>query len=358
MLTKNIFTFSIFQAILSNTSNCSYQSIYNAQDLTLTTASAAQAIDALTALSFTSPVIVNTDPAIASGLALIYLATRAKLAPEEAIRLGHVLQLPATESQDIAQWVSTSIQEIISGNTESFILKQLFDPISSTFTYILADSDTKEAIIIDPVYEQVERDLKVVEELGLNVLYAVNTHCHADHVTGTGKLKENVSTLKSGISFISKAEADISFHDGDEFTFGKHKLTVISTPGHTDGCVSFYTESNGGCVFTGDALLIRGCGRTDFQQGCASKLFESVHNNIFSLDPTTTVYPAHEYRNRFKSSIIEEKLLNPRLTKPKAQFIKIMAELGLAYPKMIDVALPANMQCGVYEPTLLVTAEK
>jgi len=279
------------QAILS-TSNGNHQSIFNSQDIALNTASAAQAVNVLTA--HTAPVVIlNSDETIASGLALIYLATRARLAPEDAIRLGNVLQLPAinSTSQDIAQWVSTSIQEIVAGNTESFIFKQLFDPKSSTFTYILADSDTKDAVIIDPVYEQVERDLKVAEELGLNVLYALNTHCHADHVTGTGKLKESLSNLKSCISAISQAKADIAFNHGDEFVFGKHKLTVITTPGHTDGCVSFFTKSNGGCIFTGDALLIRGCGRTDFQQGNASTLYESVHNNILTLDPKTTVYP-------------------------------------------------------------------
>jgi sulfur dioxygenase len=336
------------QAVLSNSSNGAYQSVFNAQDIVLTTASAAQAVDALATLS--SPIIVSRDEAIASGLALIYLATRAKVGPEEAIRLGHVLQLPAFNYQNIAQWVYTSIQDISTGSTESFIFKQLFDPKSSTFTYILADSATKDGIIIDPVYEQVERDLKIVQELELNVLYALNTHCHADHVTGTGKLKQSLSNLKSGISAMSQAKADILFKNGDQFLFGRHTLTVISTPGHTDGCVCFFTESNGGCIFTGDALLIRGCGRTDFQQGCATNLFESVHNNIFSLDPTTSVYPAHDYRHRSKSSVIEEKLLNPRLTKSKEQFVKLMGELGLPYPKMIDVAQPANMVCGVYEP--------
>ena len=194
-----------------------------------------------------------------------------------------------------------------------------------------------------------DRDLEVIQELGFNLILAINTHCHADHVTGTGLLKKRLPTLKSGIAAASGAKADILFHSGDTIRFGRHALKVIATPGHTDGCVSYYTKSGGGAIFTGDTLLIRGCGRTDFQQGNAEALYDNVHEKIFTLHPNTVVYPAHDYRNRHKSSVGEERLLNPRLTKPKEEFIKIMAELNLAYPKKIDVAVPANLVCGVHE---------
>lgn len=189
----------------------------------------------------------------------------------------------------------------------------------------------------------------MIKGLGLNLILAINTHCHADHITGTGLLKQRLANLKSGIAAAAGAKADILFVENDIIKFGKHTLIVIPTPGHTDGCVSYYTDSGGGAIFTGDALLIRGCGRTDFQQGSAVKLYQSVHHEIFSLPPHTLVYPAHDYRNRSKSSVVEEKLLNPRLTKPKEEFVKIMAELNLAYPKKIDIAVPANLQCGVHE---------
>lgn len=188
-----------------------------------------------------------------------------------------------------------------------------------------------------------DRDIQVLEELGLTLKYAINTHCHADHITGTGRLKSKLPNVTSGIAAAAGATADLLFSPGQELRFGRHTLTVVSTPGHTAGCCSYYTTAGGGAVFTGDALLIRGCGRTDFQQGSPATLYESVHGKLFTLPPCTTVYPAHDYRGRVKSSVVEERALNPRLTKSKEGFIEVMQGLGLPYPKKMDVAVPANM---------------
>mmetsp|Transcript_7836 Transcript_7836/g.11511 ORF Transcript_7836/g.11511 Transcript_7836/m.11511 type:complete len:244 (+) Transcript_7836:118-849(+) len=227
-------------------------------------------------------------------------------------------------------------------------LRQLFDEESSTYTYLLWATNTKEGILIDPVDTQVDRDLKVVQEEGIKLLYGINTHAHADHITGTGILKTKVENLQSVISKASKAKADIYVESGDKIEFGDSFITVRSTPGHTEGCVSYVTEDEA-IVFTGDTLLIQGCGRTDFQGGSASMLYDSVHSQLFTLPDECTVYPAHDYKGRFSTIIGVEKESNPRLgkNKTKEEFIEIMANLNLSYPKKIDVAVPANMRCGV-----------
>lgn len=231
---------------------------------------------------------------------------------------------------------------------EKIGLKQLFDDDSSTYTYLLWDQATKDAIVIDPVDLQVDRDLAEVKELGLNLVYGVNTHAHADHITGTHLLKQKVEGLKSVISEASKAAADIKIGPGDRVVFGSRFVEVRATPGHTEGCVSFVADDKS-FVMTGDTLLIQGCGRTDFQGGSAETLYDSVHQQIFSLPDSCTVYPAHDYKGRTHSSVGDEKSSNPRLgaTKTKAEFVEIMANLNLDYPKKIDVAVPANMRCGV-----------
>lgn len=228
------------------------------------------------------------------------------------------------------------------------ILRQLFESESSTYTYLLADADCKEAVLIDPVLETVDRDLKLIDELGLSLKLAVNTHCHADHITGTGLLKKSVSGLKSAISKQSGATADILLSEGDKITFGKHCLTVRETPGHTDGCITFVTGDQS-IAFTGDTLLIRGCGRTDFQQGCARTLYESVHLKIFTLPEQCLIYPAHDYKGQTVSTVGEEKKFNPRLTKTLEEFMDIMSNLNLSKPAKIDIAVPANLVCGVHE---------
>ncbi|XP_051261848.1 persulfide dioxygenase ETHE1, mitochondrial isoform X3 [Dicentrarchus labrax] len=232
--------------------------------------------------------------------------------------------------------------------TQGLLFKQLFESESSTYTYLLADTETKEAILIDPVLETIDRDLKLIHELGLNLKVAVNTHCHADHITSTGLMKKRLVGLKSAISKLSGASADIHLSEGDKINFGKHYLTVRETPGHTDGCVTLVLGDQS-MAFTGDTLLIRGCGRTDFQQGCAKRLYESIHQKIFTLPDHCLVYPAHDYRGQTASTVGEERKFNPRLTKSVEEFVDIMNNLNLPKPKKIDISVPANLVCGVHE---------
>mmetsp|Transcript_25136 Transcript_25136/g.44824 ORF Transcript_25136/g.44824 Transcript_25136/m.44824 type:complete len:167 (-) Transcript_25136:243-743(-) len=157
------------------------------------------------------------------------------------------------------------------------------------------------------------------------------------------------TSVRSGISKASGAKADILYEPGDVITVGSLELKVLPTPGHTSGCVSYYTAAAGGMVFTGDALLVRGCGRTDFQQGSSETLYKSVHEQLFTLPDDTTVFPAHDYKGRTSSTIGEEKQHNPRLSKSMEEFVQIMANLNLPYPKKIDEALPANLACGIQD---------
>uniref|UniRef100_A0A3Q0QPV5 Persulfide dioxygenase ETHE1, mitochondrial n=1 Tax=Amphilophus citrinellus TaxID=61819 RepID=A0A3Q0QPV5_AMPCI len=224
----------------------------------------------------------------------------------------------------------------------------LFETESCTYTYLLADTDTKEAVIIDPVLETIDRDLKLIKELGLNLTVAVNTHCHADHITSTGRMKQRVAGLKSAISKFSGASADIHLKEGDKITFGRRFLSVRETPGHTNGCITLVTGDES-MAFTGDALLIRGCGRTDFQQGCAKKLYQSIHKKIFTLPEECLIYPAHDYLGQTVSTVGEERKFNPRLTKSIEGFVDIMNNLNLSSPKKMGIAVPANLVCGVHD---------
>eukprot|EP00521_Asterionellopsis_glacialis_P000226 CAMPEP_0195249190 /NCGR_PEP_ID=MMETSP0706-20130129/1974_1 /TAXON_ID=33640 /ORGANISM="Asterionellopsis glacialis, Strain CCMP134" /LENGTH=244 /DNA_ID=CAMNT_0040300957 /DNA_START=118 /DNA_END=852 /DNA_ORIENTATION=- len=230
------------------------------------------------------------------------------------------------------------------GNQMGF--KQLFDDDSSTYTYLLWDTSTKDAILVDPVDIQVDRDLSVVKEEGLNLVYGVNTHAHADHITGTGLLKQKVPGLKSVISTASKAQADVKIGMGDRVEFGSRFIEARSTPGHTNGCISYVSDDKS-FVLTGDTILIKGCGRTDFQEGSSETLYNSVHKQLFTLPDECVVYPAHDYKGRTSSTIGDEKVKNPRLSKNLDEFMDIMKNLNLSYPKKIDVAVPANMRCGV-----------
>jgi len=225
------------------------------------------------------------------------------------------------------------------------IIQQLFEAETSTYTYLIADKKTKEAALIDPVLETVDRDLKLIEEMGLKLLYVLDTHIHADHITGAGEIRKRTQA-KTAVSH--KAEVacvDLPLKDGQELFLGDKKITVMTTPGHTDTCVTYLFE---GMIFTGDALLIRSCGRTDFQQGSADQLYESVHQKLFSLSDETLVYPCHDYKGHTSSTIGLEKKFNPRLggLKTKEEFKKIMSELKLANPKKINEAVPANLACG------------
>ncbi|GLJ08653.1 hypothetical protein SUGI_0093060 [Cryptomeria japonica] len=239
----------------------------------------------------------------------------------------------------------------------SLLFRQLFEKDSSTYTYLLADMEhpDKPAVLVDPVDKTADRDFNLIKELGLKLIYAMNTHVHADHVTGTGLLKIKMPGVKSVISEASKAKADIFVNAGDKIHFGNLFLEVRPTPGHTQGCVTYVTgegpgQPNPRMAFTGDALLIRGCGRTDFQGGSAEQLYNSVHSQIFTLPNDTMLFPAHDYKGHTATTVGEELLYNPRLTKDVETFKNIMDNLGLAYPKMIDVAVPANMVCGIQDP--------
>lgn len=225
------------------------------------------------------------------------------------------------------------------------IFHQLFEAESSTYTYIIADKKTKEAAIIDPVIETVDRDLKLIDELGLKLIYVLDTHIHADHVTGAGEIRKRTKAKTAVSQHAGVSCVDIPLEDGQELILGNKKIRVIETPGHTNTCLSYFFE---GMVFTGDALLIRGCGRTDFQQGSSEKLYDSVHGKLFKLPEDTVVYPGHDYRGHTSSTIGLERKFNSRLSdsKSKEDFKKIMAELNLANPKKIHEAVPANLACG------------
>jgi len=227
------------------------------------------------------------------------------------------------------------------------LTRQLIDPDTSTYTYLLADEDTREAILIDPVREQVERDAQIIEELGLHLVATLETHVHADHVTGAWLLKQRFGSdilypASSGVE-----GADRLLGEGDTVRFGRHAVEVRLTPGHTAGCATYVT-SDGSRAFTGDALLIHGSGRTDFQQGDARTLYRSVRDQIFTLPDATELYPGHDYKGRTVTTVAEEKAFNPRLglEKDEDTFVEIMDGLNLAYPRYIDRALPANMNLG------------
>lgn len=227
------------------------------------------------------------------------------------------------------------------------IFRQLFDRQTCTYTYLLADADTKEALLIDPVREQMDRDVQLLEELGLTLRYTLETHIHADHVTSSGPLRQKLGS-RSVVSSAGGANcADIQADHGQTIRVGHIELEVRHTPGHTNGCVS-YVLADRSKVFTGDTLFIRGCGRTDFQQGDARRLYASVHDQIFSLPDGCAIYPGHDYKGRTRSTVAEEKAFNPRLGggRSEDEFVAIMDALKLANPAKIDVAVPANLKCG------------
>lgn len=226
------------------------------------------------------------------------------------------------------------------------IFRQLYEPLSSTYTYLLGDQDTGLAILIDPVIAAMDRDLAEVQRLGLTLAYTVDTHLHADHITAALEMKRAVGSKIAAPAFDQLACADVGIEEGTPLRVGSIVLHPLHTPGHTDGHFAYLAGER---IFTGDALLIEGCGRTDFQNGSADALYHSVHSKLFTLPDETLVYPAHDYKERFVSSIAQEKRRNPRLGNGKTvdQFKTIMCDLNLPYPKFMDYAVPGNRQCGV-----------
>ncbi|KAH7512774.1 hypothetical protein FEM48_Zijuj12G0125900 [Ziziphus jujuba var. spinosa] len=263
-----------------------------------------------------------------------------------------------TRLQMESSYTASSHSSSSSSQSSKLLFRQLFEKESSTYTYLLADVShpDRPALLIDPVDKTVDRDLSVVQDLGLKLIYAMNTHVHADHVTGTGIIKSKVPSAKSVISKASGSKADMLIEPGEKIHFGNLFLEVRATPGHTLGCVTYVTgdgpdQPQPRMAFTGDALLIRGCGRTDFQGGSSEQLYNSVHSKIFTLPKETLIYPAHDYRGFTVSTVGEEKLYNPRLTKDLETYKSIMKNLNLPYPKMIDIAVPANLVCGLQDET-------
>ncbi|MGM0632394.1 MAG: MBL fold metallo-hydrolase [Pseudomonadota bacterium] len=227
------------------------------------------------------------------------------------------------------------------------IFRQLYDDTSSTYTYLLGDEKSREAILIDPVFEQVKRDLALLRELDLTLKIVADTHAHADHVTAAWLLKQHTGCRIALSTAVGARNVDIALSDGDSFGVQGITLEARSTPGHTDGCNTYVMEDQS-MAFTGDALLIRGCGRSDFQQGDPARLYHSITQQIFTLPDECIIYPAHDYSGRTRSSVAEEKRHNPRVggEANETDFVHYMRAMQLPHPKKIDEALPNNMRCG------------
>jgi sulfur dioxygenase len=235
------------------------------------------------------------------------------------------------------------------------IFKQLLDKTSFTYTYFLADQATNEAVFIDPVDTNIDLYIAMLEEGNYKLKYSIETHVHADHVTASGMLRDRTGA-ETAVGFFCGAEsADHQLQDGDLFEFaGGEQIHVVATPGHTPGSCSFLWRDR---VFTGDALLIGGCGRTDFQGGDPGQLYDSITQRLLTLPDETLVYPGHDYKGNWVSCIIQERLTNPRLAgKTRDEFIGIMENLNLPKPKLIDIAVPANRYCGIDDEEALQIA--
>jgi glyoxylase-like metal-dependent hydrolase (beta-lactamase superfamily II) len=238
-------------------------------------------------------------------------------------------------------------------SVETMLFRQLFDPISSTYTYLIADVVTHVAILVDPVLEQVDRDRQLLEEVGISLRYCLETHIHADHITGTDRLRTSTGCRSIVPQNARAACADQQIQDGETLQLGDITIRAIATPGHTDSHHAYLINDDR--VLTGDSLLIRSCGRTDFQNGNAGILYDSVTQQLFTLPETTLVYPGHDYRGYTVSTIGEEKCWNPRFVdqvgdsyslKSRAAFIELMANLNMPTPRKMMEAVPANELCG------------
>ncbi len=225
------------------------------------------------------------------------------------------------------------------------IFRQLFDKDSSTYTYLLADPKTSQGLIIDPVKHCFERDRALIQRLNIQLKFVLETHIHADHITAAHLFREK---MHCKIAFGKKAAAkcaDLMLQDGEVIRLNSIKVKVIATPGHTACSVCYFVNDQ--YLFSGDTLLIGGCGRTDFQGGSANALYESIIQKLFTLADATQVFPAHDYNGFMQTTIGEEKCFNPRLAnKSKTEFVKLMHQLNLPEPKLINIAVPANQGCG------------
>lgn len=239
-------------------------------------------------------------------------------------------------------------------SSKNIVFRQLFERETSSYTYLIMDLVTKEALIIDPVLETAERDLKLIEELGAHLKYTFDTHVHADHITASGELKKHTGAQNCASAQSAPECADIKMNEGEVLKMGEVTFKALETPGHTNSCMSLYSPELG-AVFTGDSLMIRGNGRTDFQQGSSEKLFQSIQNKLYKLPSETTVYPGHDYRGYMSSTIGEEKNFNPRISEATSlkSFVQTMDELKLAPPRHIHTAVPANMACGNIKSSLV-----
>jgi sulfur dioxygenase len=238
------------------------------------------------------------------------------------------------------------------------IFRQLFDPQSSTYSYLLGDRDRREAVLIDPVFEQARRDAALIDELGVKLVATLDTHVHADHVTGAWLHKEHCGSEIAVGAMSGAVGADRYLAHGGRVQFGKRYLEVRATPGHTQGCLTYVLDDES-MAFTGDCLLIRGSGRTDFQQGDPQAMFRSVRSQILSLPSSCLLYPAHDYRGLTVTSVEEERRFNPRLGGEigEADFVGYMNNLGLPHPKQMDIAVPANLRCGQPDAAVQLLAD-
>ena len=229
----------------------------------------------------------------------------------------------------------------------ALLVRQLFDADTGTFTYLLADVTSRRGVLIDPVFEQHERDLALIRELGIELVASLDTHAHADHVTGSWLLHEATGSAIGLAAAVGAANVTLPLQHGDQVPFGARHLEVRSTPGHTDGCLSFVLDDRS-LAFTGDALLVRGCGRCDFQQGDAHTLWRSITEQLLSLPEACLLYPGHDYTGRGMSSVAEEKAFNARLggAASERDFVGHMQAMTLPHPHRIAVALPGNMRSG------------
>jgi sulfur dioxygenase len=238
------------------------------------------------------------------------------------------------------------------------IFRQVFDPQSSTYSYLLADRRSREAVLIDPVFEQAQRDAALIQELDVKLVATLDTHVHADHVTGAWLFRQRCGSAIALGAATGAAGADRYLAHGDRVQFGGRYLEIRATPGHTEGCVTYVIDDES-MAFTGDCLLIRGSGRTDFQHGDARAMYRSVRSQILTLPPSCLLYPAHDYRGLTVTSVEEERRYNPRLGGDvgEGDFVGYMNNLGLPHPKLMDIAVPANLRCGRPEGPVLLPAD-